>query len=123
MGHADLSRTAIPVVGRRRGRWPRLRSVADDPGRPGHQHSQAVAHGRHSAEGGPRVECRRRLILTRRIAGLARDPQNSKALLWNPSGASFEDAWRALGAPDGALAVIGGTEVFGLFLEIGYDSF
>jgi hypothetical protein len=27
------------------------------------------------------------------------------------------------GAPDGALAVIGGTDVFGLFLEIGYDSF
>src|SRR6202008_1629650 len=83
----------------------------------------AVAHGRHSAEGGPRVERRRRLILTRRIAGLARDPQNSKALLWNPSGASFEDAWRALGAPDGALAIIGGTGVFGLFLEIGYGSF
>jgi dihydrofolate reductase len=83
----------------------------------------AVAHGRHSAEGGPRVERRRRLILTRRIAALTRDPQNSKALLWNPSGASFEDAWRALGAPDGALAVIGGTCVFGLFLEIGYDAF
>ena len=83
----------------------------------------AVAHGRYSAEGGPRGERRRRLILTRRIAGLARDPQNPKALSWNPSGASFEDAWRALGAPDGALAVIGGTGVFGLFLEIGYDSF
>jgi hypothetical protein len=49
----------------------------------------AVAHGRHSAEGGPRVENRRRLILTRRIAALGRDAQNSKALLWNPSGASF----------------------------------
>ena len=83
----------------------------------------AVAHGRHSAEGGPRGERRRRLILTRRIDALARDPQNSKTLLWNPAGASFEDAWRALGAPDGALAVIGGTGVFGLFLEIGYDSF
>ena len=34
MGHADLSRTAIPVVGRRRRRWPRLRSVADDLGWP-----------------------------------------------------------------------------------------
>jgi dihydrofolate reductase len=83
----------------------------------------AVAHGRHSAEGGPGAERRRRLILTRRIAALARDPQNSRALLWNPAGASFEAAWRALGAPDGALAVIGGTDVFGLFLEIGYDSF
>ena len=48
MGHADLSRTAIPVVGRRRRRWPRLRSVADDLGRPGHQHSQAVGRRRKS---------------------------------------------------------------------------
>jgi hypothetical protein len=46
MGHADLSRTAIPVVGRRRRRWPSLRSVADDLGWPGHQHSQAVGRRR-----------------------------------------------------------------------------
>ncbi len=32
-------------------------------------------------------------------------------------------AWEALGAPRGPLAVIGGTEVFGLFLAIGYDAF
>jgi dihydrofolate reductase len=83
----------------------------------------AVAHGRHSAEGGPTAVRHHRLILTRRVAALGRDPRNSSALLWNPAGASFEDAWRALGAPDGALAVIGGTDVFGLFLEIGYDSF
>jgi dihydrofolate reductase len=83
----------------------------------------AVAHGRHSAEGGPRAAGRHRLILTRRITALARDPQNFRALWWNPAGASFEDAWRALGAPDGHLVVIGGTDVFGLFLEIGYDSF
>jgi hypothetical protein len=36
----------------------------------------AVAHGRHSAEGGPRAAGRHRLILTRRITALARDPQN-----------------------------------------------
>jgi hypothetical protein len=83
----------------------------------------AVAHGRHSAEGGPKAAGRHRLILTRQITALARDPENFRALLWNPAGASFEDAWRALCAPDGVLAVIGGTEVFGLFLEIGYDSF
>ncbi len=83
----------------------------------------AVVHGRHSAERGPGAVRRHRLILTRRIAALAPGPQNPMALLWNPSGASFEDAWRALGAPGGTLAVIGGTGVFGLFLEIGYDSF
>jgi hypothetical protein len=61
----------------------------------------AVAHGRHSAEGGPRAAGRHRLILTRRITALARDPQNFRALWWNPAGASFEEAWRTLGAPDG----------------------
>src|ERR1700731_4896950 len=51
MGHADLSRTAIPVVGRRRRRWPRLRSVADDLGWQGHQHSQAVGRRRSLCRG------------------------------------------------------------------------
>jgi dihydrofolate reductase len=83
----------------------------------------AVAHGRHSAEGGPRAAGRHRLILTRQVSALARDPQNFRALFWNPASASFEEAWRALRAPDGVLAVIGGSEVFGLFLEIGYESF
>ena len=42
---------------------------------------------------------------------------------WNPAGASLEQAWQALGTPNGPLAVIGGTEVFGLFLAMGYDVF
>jgi len=83
----------------------------------------AVAHGRHSQEPGPRARQRRRLILTRRIAALAPDPRNEKAVWWNPAGASLEAAWDALAAPGGPLAVIGGTEVFGLFLAIGYDAF
>jgi hypothetical protein len=83
----------------------------------------AVAHGRHSQEPDARAPQRRRLILTRRIAAVAPDPQNAKAVWWNPAGASLERAWEALGAPPGPLAVIGGTEVFGLFLAIGYDAF
>ena len=83
----------------------------------------AVAHGRHSQETDGGAPQRRRLILTRRIAALAPDPQNDKAVWWNSAGASLEQAWEALGAPRGPLAVIGGTEVFGLFLAIGYDAF
>jgi dihydrofolate reductase len=83
----------------------------------------AVANGRHSKETDARAPQRRRLILTRSIAALAPDPQNERAIWWNPAGASLEDAWNALGAPGGPLAVIGGTEVFGLFLDIGYDAF
>jgi dihydrofolate reductase len=83
----------------------------------------ASVHGRHSHEGGPHAARRHRLIVTRKIAAVARDPSQPKALLWNPQGASLEQAWLALGAPDGMLGVIGGTDVYQLFLEIGYDAF
>jgi dihydrofolate reductase len=83
----------------------------------------AIAHGRHSQEPDARAPLRRRLILSRRIDALAPDPKNPKALWWNPAGASLDEAWQELGAERGPLAVIGGTEVFGLFLAIGYDVF
>jgi len=83
----------------------------------------ALAHGRNSSEGGPDMARRRRLILTRTIAALARDPQNDTTLQWNPAGATLEQAWEALGLSGGSLHVIGGTEPFGLFLEVGYDTF
>jgi dihydrofolate reductase len=81
-----------------------------------------VVHGAHSHEQQPRSHLRRRLILTRRVPALAPDPSNQKALLWNPAGASLEEAWAALAVPDGSLAVIGGTDVFGMFLPR-YDVF
>lgn len=66
---------------------------------------------------------RRRLIVTRRIAGLARDPDNPNAWLWNPAGASLDEARAALRVDAGTIAVLGGTFVFSLFLGIGYDVF
>src|SRR5579863_3770283 len=81
-----------------------------------------VVHGRHSHERQPRSHLRRRLILTRQIPAIAADPSNEMALLWNPAGASFEAALAALGAPDGNVGVIGGTDVFGMFLDR-YDFF
>jgi dihydrofolate reductase len=83
----------------------------------------AVVHGRHSAEGGPHEAGRPRLIATRTIDALVRDPARPNAVLWNPQGASLEQAWAALAPPAGMLAVIGGPEVYGLFLAIGYDLF
>lgn len=85
--------------------------------------ADAVVHGRHSHEGGPNAVNRPRLIVTRRIPAVARHPENPKAVLWNPAGASFPEAWAALGVDGGLLAVIGGTEIFGMFLDIGYDAF
>jgi dihydrofolate reductase len=82
----------------------------------------AVVHGRRSHEQQPRSYLRRRLILTRQIPGIAADPSNEKALLWNPAGASFEAALAVLGTPGGRVGVIGGTDVFGMFLDR-YDFF
>jgi len=85
--------------------------------------ASAIANGKHSNEGGPESAARPRLILTRKIASLAPDSRNPKAVLWNPKGATLEQAWARLGAEGDVLAIVGGTDVFGLFLEWGYDDF
>jgi dihydrofolate reductase len=81
-----------------------------------------VVHGRHSHERQPGSHLRRRLILTRQVPATAVDPSNERTLLWNPAGASFEQALAALGTPNGSVGIIGGTEVFGMFLDR-YDVF
>jgi dihydrofolate reductase len=81
-----------------------------------------VVHGRHSREEQRGSDLRRRLIVTRQIPAIAADPSNEKALFWNPAGASFEQALAVLGVPDGSVGILGGTDVFGLFLDR-YDEF
>lgn len=83
----------------------------------------AVANGRHSAEGGPKEKGRKRILVTRRVQRIVHDPDNPNVILWNPSTAPFDEAWQKLNVDDGTLAVVGGTDVFGLFLSIGYDAF
>jgi hypothetical protein len=82
-----------------------------------------VVNGRHSQEGHSNAMRRRRLVLTRHVASLAADPDNPKARLWNPAGASLEAACAELGLSSGTVAVIGGPRVFTLFLKLGYDCF
>ncbi len=82
-----------------------------------------VVHGRRSHEGQPNSWKRRRLILTRRVKALAQDPDNANARLWNPVGASLEEACIAVGCRAGEVAVLGGPEVYGYFLKVGYDDF
>jgi hypothetical protein len=84
---------------------------------------QVVCHGRLSHEGDPESPARRRLILTRRVPGLARDPDNPNTWLWNPAGATLDEACAEVGCGTGTLAIAGGTEVYSLFLTIGYDVF
>jgi hypothetical protein len=85
--------------------------------------ANVVVNGRHSQEGDPNVTRRHRLVVTRQVASFAPDPDNAKARLWNPAGASLEAACAALGLRSGTVAVIGGPQVFALFLKLGYDCF
>ena len=86
--------------------------------------ADAIANGRHSAERDPQTADKKRLTATRSVAELAPDPKRPHGLLWNPAGASFDEAWRRLGlSPDSTLAVVGGAELFAAFLVIGYDTF
>ncbi len=81
-----------------------------------------ILHGRNSYEDQPNSPRRKRVILTRKIAALASDPCNPKAILWNPAGASFEAACEHAGVAAGTVAVIGGPGVFGMFMDR-YDVF
>lgn len=81
-----------------------------------------MVHGRNSYEDQPNSPKRRRLIVTHAVGALAPSPDNPKAMLWNPAGASFDDACAQIGFRDGRAAVIGGSGVFGMFLDR-YDTF
>ena len=81
-----------------------------------------IVHGRNSHEGQPNSPKRKRLILTRKIASLAVDPELPLASLWNPAGASFEEACAFAGVTSGMVAIIGGPVVFEIFMDR-YDTF
>jgi hypothetical protein len=81
-----------------------------------------VVHGRNSGDGDPRQRVRRRLIVTRSVDSIAVADDIPQAVYWNPAGASFEAAADAAGVTDGSAAIIGGPEVYGLFLDR-YDVF
>jgi len=102
---------------------PAIRNDADQKFLQAEMDRAAVlVHGRHSHEGGPRAASRKRLVVTRRTKSLAPDPAYPNALLWNPAGATLEEAVAAIGAGSGIIAVIGGTDVFGWFLPR-FDAF
>ena len=81
-----------------------------------------IVHGRHSYEDQPNSPRRKRIVLTRTIGAIAPDPSNPNAMLWNPAGASFEAACDLAGVRSGTVAIIGGPEVFGMFMDR-YDTF
>jgi dihydrofolate reductase len=81
-----------------------------------------IVHGRHSYEDQPNSPRRKRIILTRTIGSIAADPSNPRATLWDPAGASFEAACEHAGVRSGTIAIIGGRDVFAIFMDR-YDTF
>jgi hypothetical protein len=81
-----------------------------------------IVHGRNSYEDQPNSPRRKRVVVTRAIAAIAPDPSNPKAILWNPAGAAFEAACERAGIRSGAVAILGGPEVFAMFMNR-YDTF
>jgi dihydrofolate reductase len=85
-------------------------------------HADLIVHGRNSYEDQPNSPRRKRIILTRTIGGVAPDPTNPGATLWNPAGASFDAACDHAGVRSGTIAIIGGPDVFEMFMDR-YDTF
>jgi dihydrofolate reductase len=81
-----------------------------------------IVHGRHSHEDQPNSPRRKRIVLTRKVGAIEGDPSNPKASLWNPAGASFEAACDFAKVRSGTVAIIGGRDVFGMFMDR-YDTF
>jgi dihydrofolate reductase len=81
-----------------------------------------IVHGRHSHEDQPNSPRRKRIVVTRKVAAVEPDPSTPNALLWNPTGASFEEASRQAGVTAGTVAIIGGPSVFEMFMDR-YDTF
>jgi hypothetical protein len=81
-----------------------------------------IVHGRHSHEGQSNSPKRKRIVVTSATPSLSPDSSHPNATLWNPAGASFEQACERAGVRSGTVAIIGGPAVFGMFLDR-YDTF
>lgn len=76
-----------------------------------------IVHGRHSFEGHANSPRRRRIVLTRGIDAIGPSPDDPRTTLWNPLGARFVTACNMAGITRGRIAVIGGPDVFSMFLN------
>jgi dihydrofolate reductase len=81
-----------------------------------------LVHGRHSHESQQLSGNRRRLIASRTIEAIESSDEHPNALLWNPAGLSLEEAADMLGISQGKAAILGGPEIYSLFLPR-YDVF
>jgi len=88
----------------------------------GMEAADVLVHGRNSYEDRAGASDRKRIIVTRQISAVAPHANNPNTVLWNPAGATIEEACETLGVARGVAAAVGGSEVYGLFLPR-YDTF
>jgi hypothetical protein len=121
VGHAIVSADGMisaadgtmPAALRNDADWRRFQAALDE--------SALVVVGRegHRRHGNPG---RRRLVFTGSVEGIAPDPLDGHATLYNPAGATLAELLAHLGIAEGIVAVTGGTRVFDAFLPL-YDAF
>lgn len=92
--------------------WRRFQAALD--------RAEVVILGRRSHEAAPDPRGRKRLVLSRTVAGLER---RDDAWWWNPSGVELMEALGSVAPGGGIAAIPGGREVFDLFIDVGFDAF
>lgn len=92
--------------------WARFQAALDE--------AVLVILGRRSHEASPDRHGRRRLVMSRSVAGLER---RDDGWWWNPAGASLEEALQAAAPEGGTVAIPGGRLAFDYFLDAGFDAF
>lgn len=84
--------------------------------------ASVIIHGRNSHENQPHSPQRRRLIASRSIKSISPISEQPNAFLWNPDKLSLDQAVQRFDIRLGIAAILGGTEIYGLFLPR-YDVF
>lgn len=81
-----------------------------------------IVHGRNSFEDQANSPQRRRIYATRSVDRPAASSDSDNVYLWNPATTPVESALALTGVTSGRVAIIGGTEIFDMFLDR-YDTF
>ncbi len=117
VGHAIVSADGM-IADRAHRMPPELRSDADwERFQAALDQSKLVVMGRFGHEAHPNPG-RLRLVATSRVARIALDPADPRAIFWNPAAVEPLAIIEELGITEGTVAVTGGTGVFDLFLPL-----
>ena len=102
----------VPAVLRNAADWARFQAALDD--------AAVTVLGRNGHEANPNRKRRNRLVVSSSARGVER---REDAWWWNPAQMAVETALTCAAPAGGIAAVVGGRQVFDLFLRLGFDTF